>query len=173
MAKQKQKQARKFLRVACTSCGNTQDSLRIQCSSCKADLHPDVESRDLSRISGEVEGLDAALLDAQNPQGNPYGPVDQAYLLLKSLDKYPDFPGMKEYLLEVRRQLLPFKIAVLQRTFKANLVFLAILLVFPLVPLLFGWPLLVSGLMLLPAIAWGGISLKAWSDYKKALSQQE
>lgn len=173
MAKQKQKNARKHLRVQCGNCGNTQDSLRVQCSSCKADLHPDVSSQDLARIKGDVEALEEALVAAENPGANPYGPVDTAYQQLKALDLHPDYPGLQAYLAAVRQKLLPFKIALLQRTLKANLVFLVVLTMFPIVPLLVGWPPLLSGLMTLPVLVWGGISVKAYLDLQKAQRQRE
>ena len=173
MAKGKQKSLRKHFLMHCGACNTQQSALREECTKCGEGLHADLESEEVEYVVEKVGGMEKAMQAVANPdKGNPYGPVDDAYRRLKGLARFESFPGMKNFLEDVRSRLLPYKIAILKRTFKANIVFLIVLALFPLVPLLVGWPLLVSGLLFLPVLAWGGITFKAWRDYQRALSQQ-
>ena len=173
MSKKKQKSLRKHFLMHCSACNTQQSSLREQCSHCGAQLHADLEPEEVQETIEKVEAMEAAMKRVANPdKGNPYGPVDEGFKRLKSLQRHAGFPGMQNFLDDVRSRLLPFKVAILKRTFKANVVFLVILALFPVLPLALGWAPMVVGLLTLPVLAWGGITFKAWRDYKRALAQQ-
>lgn len=174
MAKAKQKSLRKHFLMHCSACKTQQSSLREQCTKCGERLHADLEPEEVKETVEKVEAMENAMKSVADPdKGNPYGPVDEAYKRLKSLKRHEGFPGMGNFLEEVRGRLLPFKVAILKRTFKANVVFLLVLAFFPILPLALGWPIMVTALLFLPVVAWGGITFKAWRDYKRALAQHE
>ncbi|MEM7040989.1 MAG: hypothetical protein AAF570_28755, partial [Bacteroidota bacterium] len=100
--------------------------------------------------------------------GNPYTRVDRCFKLIKILRAFDHIPGMHEFLSKHREKLIPYKVNVLRSTVKANFVFMGLLLVFPLVPLLVGWPPIIPLLMLLPTTVWGIVTFKARRDLIKA-----
>lgn len=173
MAKGKTKSLRKHFLLHCGACNTQQSALRAVCTHCGEALHPDLEPEELEAIVDKVGAMEAAMKVVGEPQkGNPYGPVDDAYKRLKALARYDGFPGMNAFAAEIRARLLPHKVAVLKRTFNANVVFLLVLALFPVLPIIVGWPFMVTGLLCLPVLVWGGITFKAWRDYQRALAQQ-
>lgn len=156
--------------MRCPNCNAKQDSLGANCTECKAELHPEVKPEWLMAANVEVNATEEAMKIVRNPpaKGSPYAPLDTAYRCLKGLDAYLEFQGMEAYIAGIRAELLPHRVALLKRTYNANLVFMVVLVLFPLVPLLFGWPLMVTGLLGLPVIAWGFIVFKARRDYTRA-----
>lgn len=167
MAKEKkQKNLRKLLRARCPNCSADQDSTRVQCKVCGSDMHPDVDSETLASISGDVKAYEEAFKEVVEPgKGNPYNPIDRALGSLKRLHKNRSFPGMEAFLSAARDQLLPHQLNLLKRTVTANMALLGILMLFALLPILIGWPLMIAGVMALPVVGWGVIAFKAYRQY--------
>jgi hypothetical protein len=164
------KNRKKAFRVDCANCHATQDSLQFSCSQCRKPLYANMEEGEMKTIAEQVASMEAALADIEAPKqdkGNPYAPVDQAWASYKALKGYTYLPGMTPYLDRVLEVLLPIKLRLLQRTMKANWIFLAVLLAFPLVTALFGMHFSITGLLLLPAVAWTWIALKATQDMRR------
>jgi len=167
------KKNRKLLEMRCPECNAVQDSLRTDCQKCGAELHPGVTPETMMMAHVEVEAVEEAIRQVKSPpkKGSPYGPMDTAYKCLKGLDTYHHIPGMEAYITAIRGELQPYKVALLKRTYNANLIFMVVLVLFPLVPLLMGWPIMITALMGLPVLAWGAIVLKARRDYTRAYQQ--
>ena len=171
---EKTENPRLLLRMACPQCKTKQDSLSDTCTNCKEPLHPDHPDAAVLQATIEVAAVEEALKQVHNPpQGSPYGPMDAAYSCLRGLSEFEHIPGMTAFIAANRQELAPYKVAILKRTLTANLYFMGLLLFFALVPLLFGWPLLIVGLMGLPVIAWTFILRKAYLDHQKARLELE
>jgi hypothetical protein len=164
------KNRKKAFRVDCANCHATQDSLQFACNQCRKPLYANMEADEMSAIAEHVASMELALTQIESPiqdKSKPYAAVDEAWATYKGLGKYAYLPGMKAYLDRVLEVLLPIKLRLLQRTAKANWIFLAVLLAFPMVTALFRMPFSISGLLLLPAVAWTWIAFKASQDVKR------
>ena len=164
------KSRKKSFRVDCGSCHATQDSLRFACAQCKQRLYTNVDEAELDLVVANVAQMEAILVELEQPgprKGNPYEPVDKAWEFYRALRKFHFLPGMPAYLDNVLEALLPFKLKLLQRTVKANWMFLIVLVEFPIVAALFKMPLMIVGLLALPAVVWLMVALKAGNDLKK------
>jgi hypothetical protein len=166
----------KFLRVQCGLCQATQDSLNSRCIACQQPLYTNMSPEELEALRGQMTVLEDNLdfLErGERPKGSPYSPYDTAKAALQALQKSSFIPGMQDYLAATRPLLLPHKVAILYSTLKANIIFAFVLLGFALIPALLGWPMMVTGLMLLPALAWLGIIYKTYSSLKRARTELE
>jgi hypothetical protein len=164
------KSRKKSFRVDCGSCHATQDSLRYACAQCKQRLYTNVEQDELEGVVANVAEMEAILSELEKPspqKGNPYDPVDKAWSVYRGLRRFQFLPGMPAYLDGVLEALLPFKVKLLQRTVKANWMFLVVLVIFPIVAALFGLPMMIVGLLALPPFGWLWVALKAGNDLKK------
>jgi hypothetical protein len=164
------KNRKKAFRVDCINCHSTQDALHYTCSQCRNRLYTNMEEAEMQSISAKVDAMEQTLIDLDLPpakKGNPFEPVDKAWLAYKELRTYAYIPGMTAYLDRVLEALLPIKIALLQRNMKANWMFLALLVGFPLVTLAFGMNWTVTVLLLLPAAVWLFVTYKAVKDLKR------
>ncbi len=162
----KQDNPRKLLRTWCPDCSAEQDSIRVKCKVCNTDLHPGVDSETLASIQTDVRAYEEAYKAVLEPnKGNPYHPLDRALSSLSSLYKNRSFPGMQAFLDGAGKQLLPHRLQLLKRTLVANVALLGILILFALLPVLIGWPLMISGVMALPVVGWGVIAFKAYRQY--------
>ena len=124
----------------------------------------------MQTIAEQVAAMELALAEIDAPlqdKGNPYAPVDRAWASYKDLKGLTYIPGMIQYLDRVLEVLLPIKLRLLQRTVKANWIFLTVLLAFPLVTLLFGMHFSITTMLFLPAIAWTWITYKARQDMQR------
>ncbi len=167
MAKaKKQDNLRKLLRTGCPKCAAEQDSTRVQCKVCGVDLHPDLDSETLAAVNGDVKAFEEAYKEVLEPgKGNPYHPLDRASNSLKRLYRNRSFPGMEAFLDAAGKLLLPHQLKLLQRTLVANMALLGILILFALLPIMAGWPLMIAGVMGLPVVGWGVIAFKAYRQY--------
>lgn len=166
----------KLLRVQCGLCKATQDSLNSTCIACQQPLYTNMTAEELEALRSQVTSLEENLdfLErGERPKNNPYTPYDGAKTAIQALQKASFIPGMKDYLAATRPLLLPHKVAILYATLKANIVFAFVLLAFALIPALLGWPPMVTGLMLLPALVWLGIIYKTYVGLKRARTELE
>lgn len=165
----KPKNRRKLLRMNCPACGAGQNSLHPKCTSCGETLYTDADS--IGQVSDMVDTLEELLRFLETPTmraGSPYKPVDRSFGLLRDLRRYMAVPGMPDYLKTSRRTLLPFKVRLLRNQLKANVIFAVVLVAFPTLPLVLGWPPMIALLMLMPAAVWLVVTGKAWIDLNKA-----
>jgi hypothetical protein len=172
----KPKNRRKLLRTQCKDCHQVEDSLQASCSKCgNAFFTPD--SLDLlSELNTDVDALEALLTGLENPDvkhKNPFTPVDESFKLIRKLRSNLQIPGMQEYLEQARGVLLPYKVAVLDRARRANILVLVMLCTFPVIPLLLGWAPEVVALLALPAAVWGYLLWRSGKDLQKAKSDLE
>ena len=129
-----------------------------------------MESDELKDITGKVAEMEDLLVALESPKtgkGNPYEPMDRAWAIYRKLRSYSYLPGMPDYLDRILEVLLPIKLHLMKRTVKANWIFLAMLLVFPLVTLIFRMNGIVIGLLVLPALIWFLVTMKAANDLKR------
>lgn len=164
----------KLLRVACPNCKAQQDSLNAVCAQCSNSLYSNLSAEELSGTRAKVEALEAVLErieQGKTDRKDPYKDHDDARKLLKELKGRDYLPGMKDYLAAGRKIQLPFQIHLMGRTVRANIVFSFILLGFAALPFLFKWEFSVSGLMMLPALIWIGITVKAWLSLRKVVRE--
>jgi hypothetical protein len=167
----------KAFRVDCVNCHSTQDALRFACSACQQRLYTNMEEAELQAVGAQVAAMEQALAQVEAPQpakGSPYAPIDSAWAAYKALRGYTYIPGMVHYLDRVLEVLLPIKVRLLERTLKANWVFLVVLVAFPLVTLVFRMHWTMPIMLLLPAIVWLLVTLKARSELvrtRKRLAQ--
>jgi hypothetical protein len=166
----------KLLRVPCGMCKATQDSLSSHCSACRNPLYTNMQPEELEVLRQHVATLETNLdfLErGERPKNSPYAPYDAAKAATQALQAASYIPGMKDYLAATRRVMLPSKVAILYSTLKANIIFAFVLLAFALIPALLGWPAMVTGLMLLPALVWLGIIYKTYVGLQRARAELE
>jgi hypothetical protein len=164
------KNRKKAFRVDCVNCHATQDSLRLHCGQCHKPLYTNIDASEMEVVTGKVAAMEEALdrLGAPVPEkGSPYDPADRAWATYKSLRTYHYLPGMADYLNLVLEVLLPLKVHLLMRTVRANWIFLAVMLAFPLVTALFRMHFSITVLLLLPAAVWALVALKATKDLNR------
>lgn len=165
------KSRRKLLRVDCLKCGSTQDALRLHCAACGNLVYANLSEDELLEVNADVDALEALLSEIEAPKekhANPYVPMDKAFQHYKRLRKFEFIPAMSKYLEKVLEVLIPLRIKVLEKTMKANLLFAIFLFSLPAICILFKVKLFVVLLMLMPAIAWLFVTLKAKKDLDKA-----
>lgn len=170
------KNRKKSFRVDCINCHSTQDSLLFSCTQCKQRLYTNMEAEELSLIAQQVDEMEGILAEIENPKdkkGNPYQPVDRAWAAYRTLRASAFMPGMPAYLDRVLEVLLPTKVRLLQRTLKANWIFLGILSVFPIVTLLFRFHAAIVATLAVPALVWLVVTLKAANDLKRTKARLE
>jgi hypothetical protein len=162
------KNRKKAFRVHCPNCHASQDSLSFACVQCGKRLYSNMEADELQGVTDKVKVMEGLLDQMENPgKGNPYAPMDKAWETYRGLRSFTYLPGMPYYLDRVMEVLLPLKMRLLQRTVKANWVFLVVLGAFPLVTLAFGMHAMVTGFLALPALAWLLVTLRAARDLQK------
>lgn len=160
----------KAFRVGCGTCHATQDALRYACVQCGSRLYANMEEAEMQDIAQKVGAMEAALtmIEAPTPaKGNPYNPIDKAWECYQALKGYTYLPGMIAYLDRVLEVLLPIKVRLMERTLKANWMFLGVMGLFPLVTLLFRMHWTIAVLLLFPAIMWLLVTLKAKRDLER------
>lgn len=170
------KNPRKAFRVACVNCHTTQDSLRHACTACAKPLYSNMTAEEMAEVLAKVDQMEAfmaafegkaAVAEGDKKKSNPYTPMDKAWEGYRALRGYTYIPGMVPYLDSILLQLLRLKVPLMERTVKANSIFLVVMLAFPLVTLIFGLHWTVSVLLLLPAVMWLFITLKARKDLQR------
>jgi hypothetical protein len=155
-------------------CKSTQDSLNVSCSHCGNALYTNMEATELAHVKSQVQDLEDRLRKielGEKGKANPYEHHDAARQLVKTLKGVAYLPGMPAYLAAVRQVMLPYQVRLLENTMRANLVFCAILAGFALLPMALGWPFSVTGLMLMPALVWVGVTLRAYTTLRKARAE--
>lgn len=168
------KNRKKSFRVHCANCHATVDSLLYACTQCRKPLYTNMEEGELKLIAEKVAEMEEHLTALEGPppskqkpgESNPYQPLDQAWAVYRSLRTHSYLPGMTAYLDRILEALLPFKLSLQQRTFRANLIFLVILVAFPALTLAIGMKPVVVGLLALPAIVWAIVTFRAYRDLR-------
>jgi hypothetical protein len=109
----------------------------------------------------------------QSPRQDPYSDHDLALKQIRDLKRHQFIPGMSAYLAACKKVLLPFRIGLMEKTLRANLVFCLVLLGFAAAPMLLKWPSSVTFLMCLPAAVWIFVTLKAYAGLRAAISEMK
>lgn len=164
------KNRKKAFRVHCANCHATQDSLRFACSQCNHRLYANMEADEMKAICDQVEAMEQSLdgIEGTTKQkAKPYEGMDQAWVTYRALRQFHYLPGMTAYLDRILEVLLPIKLRLMQRTVKANWIFMGVMVTFPLVTLIFGLHPMVTGLLALPAVVWLLVTFKAIGDLRK------
>ncbi|MEM0999665.1 MAG: hypothetical protein AAGN35_21585 [Bacteroidota bacterium] len=172
----KHKDRRKYLRTKCKSCYKTQESLIPACTNCGNAFFTEDSLNVLEEVIGDVDELEGLLRELEDPQvkhQNPYEPVDNAFKLIKKLRANLQIPGMENYIRAARGVLLPYKVGVLRQTVRANTIVLFLLALFPIAPLLFGWDITVTLLLLLPVGGWSYLLWRGKRELDQAKSEME
>jgi len=129
-----------------------------------------MEEQEMLLIAEKVDAMEAALALIEAPvadKANPYQPIDNAWAAYKALKGYTFLPGMVAYLDRVLEVLLPIKVRLMERTLKANWAFMFVLTAFPVITLLFKLHWSIGILLLLPALVWLLVTLKAAKDLQR------
>lgn len=163
---------RKLLKRKCPHCQSVQDLFADDCRQCGQPLLVEGESEIRNRIAALVDDVEASIdeLESGKALAGAYKQLDRAAKALRVLKTYDTLPGMTAYTDAAKAILQPHRLQSLQSTLKGNLIMMGLLLVFPMVPILFGWNIKVIGLMFLPSLFWAGITFKAWRDLQRAKS---
>jgi hypothetical protein len=164
----------KVLRVACGMCKATQDSLNAKCTQCGHPLYSNMDEPELQQIRAWVNAAEEGLQKIENEEktkSNPYLHYDAVREALRELRAHAYLPGMTEYLAAARKVLLPYQVRLMENTTKANIVFCVVLTLFAAIPILLGWPSIVSTLMLMPALVWLGLTLRTVGKLKKTKAE--
>lgn len=167
----KPKNRRKLLRTKCLNCHQVEDSLQENCSKCGNAFFTEESLELLDELKTDVDALEVLLASLEDPNvkhQNPYTPVDESFKLIRKLRANQQIPGLADYLVAARSVLLPYKVAVLRKTFRANSLVLMMLCIFPLVPLFLGWAPIVPLLLALPVLVWGYLLYRTRNDLLKA-----
>lgn len=161
---------RKLLKRNCPHCKSVQDLFADDCRQCGQSMLVEGESEIRDRIAALVDDVEASVdeLESGKALAGAYKQLDRAAKALRVLKTYDTLPGMNAYTDACKAILQPHRLQSLQSTLKGNLVMMGLLLIFPMVPILFGWKIQIIGLMLLPSLFWAGITFKAWRDLKRA-----
>lgn len=165
------KSRRKLLRVNCLNCNATQDALHFACAQCNKPLYANMGEDEIASVIQEIDGLEAALAEIEKPAekyANPYVHMDKAFKHYQVLRGFAYLPEMPNYLDRVLEILIPLRIRVLRKTANANLVLTAVLLLFPLVTFVAGLHWTLGAILVLPAIVWIFVTLRAFNDLKRA-----
>lgn len=165
---------RKLLKRKCPHCQSVQDLFADTCRACNQNLLLDGESEIRDKIAALVDDVEGSIdeLEGGKAQAGAYKQLDKAAKALRVLKTYETLPGMTAYTDAAKQLLQPYRIQSLQATLKGNLVMMALLMVFPLLPLLMGWDIRIIGIMFLPATFWVVITLKALRDLQNAKAKE-
>ena len=164
------KNRRKLLKRNCPSCDAIQDIFADKCSACGTDLLKEGEDVIRDKIAGLVDDVEEVIKALENGTAGAgaYKELDRAAKALKTLKSYHTLPGMEAYTDAAKEVLQPHRLNSLNATFRGNLVFFGVLMLFPILPLAFGWDIRIIGIMFLPALFWAFITFKAFSDLQRA-----
>ena len=165
------KNRRKLLRMSCVNCHATQDSLNFECRQCKKPLYSNMAHDEMAIVQKEVAHLEECLLQIEQPQekhANPYPSMDKAFKHYQAIRPFAYLPEMPNYLDRVLEVLIPLRINILKKTLRANLIFSIVLFLFPILAFIFQVHWWLVAILLMPAIVWLFVSLKARSDLQRA-----